>query len=261
MSEPASKAPEVPNRSLSGKTALVTGASSGLGKRFAQVLAAAGAHVIVTARRTEKLEALVSEIQAGGGTASARALDVSSPQQISAVVDSLGAEVGDIDVLVNNAGMNIEGLAVDVTPETYDLVMNTNLRGAYFVAVEVARRMIERGQGGSIINIASVSGEVAMPALSLYCMSKSAVAMMTRVMAREWARHKINVNALSPGYIETELNDEWFASEGGKQQIKSWPRRRLMEPQSLDGMLLFLASEEGAFTTGSILKIDDGQYI
>jgi NAD(P)-dependent dehydrogenase (short-subunit alcohol dehydrogenase family) len=246
---------------LTGKIAIVTGATSGLGKRFAQILSGAGATVAITGRRVERLEDLAKEIEATGDRVLPVQLDVTDVHSIEQCTRTVETELGHIDVLVNNAGMNIQSPAADISPDDFDTIMSTNLRGAFFMATNVGKRMIERGEGGSIINIASIGAHTVLPGLAPYCMSKAAVAMMTRSLAHEWARHKVNVNAICPGFIETELNDEWFASEGGQRQIKSWPRRRLGDESDLDGMLLLLASKQGRLMTGSILTIDDGQSL
>ncbi len=245
---------------LDGKNIFITGATSGLGRHFAKIMAAAGARVVVTGRRVERLEGLCQEISSDGGQAVPYALDVTDLVQLDQVVEASERECGPIDVLVNNSGMNVEGFALEVTEEIYDSIMTTNVKGAFFMAKAFGKRMVAR-ERGMIINIASVGANNVLPGLALYCMSKSAVAMMSRALAREWARAKVNVNAVCPGYIETELNSDWFNSEGGEKQIKSWPRRRLMDIDSLDGMMLFLASDAGRFTTGSVLTVDDGQYI
>lgn len=245
---------------LDGKNIFITGATSGLGRHFAKTMAAAGATAIVTGRRVERLETLCQEIHAEGGRAVPYALDVTNLKQLDQVVEAAEKECGPTDVLVNNSGMNVEAFALEVTEEIYDSIMETNLKGAFFVAQAFGKRMVSREQG-MVINIASVGATNVLPGLALYCMSKSAVAMMSRTMAREWARAKVNVNAVCPGYIETELNSDWFNSEGGQKQIKSWPRRRLMDIKSLDGMMLYLASDAGQYTTGSVLTVDDGQYI
>ena len=248
------------NFDLSGKNIFITGATSGLGHHFAKIMSAAGGRVIVTGRRVERLESLCAEIEKDGGHAVPYALDVTDLEQIEKVVEAAEKECGGIDVLVNNSGMNLEGFALEVTESDYDAIMNTNVKGAFFMAQTVGKRMVAR-EAGSLINIASVGALSVLPGLPLYCMSKASVAMMTRSLAREWARAKVNVNAVCPGYIETELNSDWFNSEGGHKQIKSWPRRRLMEIESLDGLMLFLASDAGKHTTGSVMKVDDGQYI
>ncbi|MEQ9519884.1 MAG: SDR family NAD(P)-dependent oxidoreductase [Parvibaculum sp.] len=249
------------SQDLSGKVALVTGTTSGLGKRFAQILANAGASVVLTGRRIDRLEALTKEIEAMGVRALPVALDVTDIASIDACVAEVETEFGGIDILINNAGMNVQASAVDLTPEDFDRIMNTNMRGAFFMATRVGAKMIARGEGGNIINVASIGAHTVLPGLATYCMSKAAVAMMTRSLAHEWARHKINVNAICPGFIETELNSEWFETEGGQKQIKSWPRRRLGLESDLDGMILLLAGKQGRLMTGSVITIDDGQSI
>jgi NAD(P)-dependent dehydrogenase (short-subunit alcohol dehydrogenase family) len=234
--------------------ALITGATSGLGARFAEVLAAHGAQVIVTGRRTERLKELCAKI---GPQAQAVALDVTDPGSIAACL----AQTGDIDVLVNNAGLNVQARAVDVTGPDYDLIMNTNVKGAFMMAQAVGKQMIARGKGGRIVNVASIGAFKALPGLTVYSMSKAAVAMMTQGLAREWARHEINVNALCPGFILTEINQAWFDTDGGQKQVMGFPRRRVGEPKDLDGALLMLASKENRFMTGSLVTLDDGQLL
>jgi NAD(P)-dependent dehydrogenase (short-subunit alcohol dehydrogenase family) len=246
---------------LTGKVAIVTGTTSGLGRRFAQILVDAGAAVAITGRRVERLESLATEIESMDGRALPVQLDVTDVHSIDQCVREVETELGHIDILVNNAGMNVQSAAVDISPEDFDALMSTNMRGAFFMATRVGKRMIERGEGGTIINIASIGAHTLLPGLASYCMSKAAVAMMTRSLAHEWARHKINVNALCPGFIETELNSEWFASPGGEKQIKGWPRRRLGEERDLDGALLMFASQQGRLMTGSVLTVDDGQSL
>jgi len=246
---------------LTGKVALITGTTSGLGKRFAQILANAGASVVITGRRVDRLEALAAELEGMGARVLPVALDVTDVASIDACVAEVVTELGGIDILINNAGMNVQASAVDLLPEDFDRVMDTNMRGAFFMATRVGARMIARGQGGSIINVASIGAHTVLPGLATYCMSKAAVAMMTRSLAHEWARHKINVNAICPGFIETELNSEWFETDGGQKQIKSWPRRRLGLESDLDGIVLLLASEQGRLMTGSATTIDDGQSL
>lgn len=246
---------------LTGKTALVTGATSGLGHRFATILARAGAKVAITGRRVERLEALTKEIESFDGRALPIEHDVTDVESTVHAVETASTELGPIDILVNNAGISAEGRIAEVTPEEFDATMNTNVRGAFFVATEVGKRMIERGQGGSIINLGSIGSHSVLPGLSVYCISKAAVAMMTKSMAREWARYQINVNAICPGYIETEINDYWFATEDGKKQVQSWPRRRLELESDLDGMLLLLSSDQSRAITGSVITIDDGQAL
>lgn len=253
--------PDIASQSLKGKIAVVTGASSGLGVRFSRVLAAQGAHVALCGRRVDRLESLANELEGDGARVLPVQLDVTDMHSLEQGLRVIETELGHVDILVNNAGMNVQSMAVDMTPDGYDTMMDTNLKGAFFMATGVAKKMIERGEGGRIINIASIGAHTVLPGLATYCMSKAAIAMMTRSLAHEWARHKINVNAICPGYIETELNSEWFASEGGQKQISRWPRRRLGQEEDLDGTLLLLASEQGRLLTGSVITVDDGQSL
>lgn len=246
---------------LTGRTAFVTGATSGLGRRFATVLAEAGAAVAIAGRRLERLESLKVEITAKGGKCAAVALDVTDARRIAPALEEAEKALGPIDILVNNAGMNSQGAVLAISDAEFDQVMNTNLRGPFLMARETARKMIARGAGGSIINIASIGALRVLPGLTAYCMSKAALAMMTQCLAREWARKNINVNAICPGYIETELNSEWFHSEKGQEQINGFPRRRLAAEQDLDGMLLLLASPAARAITGALLTVDDGQSL
>ncbi|ALX12211.1 short-chain dehydrogenase [Burkholderia cepacia JBK9] len=250
---------------LEGKVALVTGASSGLGQRFAQVLSQAGAKVVLASRRVERLKELRAEIEAAGGAAHVVSLDVTDIQSIKAAVAHAETEAGTIDILVNNSGVSTMQKLVDVTPEDFESVFDTNTRGAFFVAQEVAKRMIMRANGSSngkppcrIINIASVAGLRVFPQIGLFAMSKAAVVQMTRAMALEWGRHGINVNAICPGYIDTEINHYLWESEQGQKLQSILPRRRVGKPQDLDGLLLLLAADESQFINGSIISADDG---
>jgi NAD(P)-dependent dehydrogenase (short-subunit alcohol dehydrogenase family) len=249
------------SRDLAGKTAFVTGATSGLGRRFARILAGAGANVAIAGRRADRLQTLKAEIETAGGRCSAVVLDVTDAKQIVPALDKAESALGPIEILVNNAGMNSFGMVIDLSDEGFDAVMNTNVRGPFFLARETARRMIARGKGGRIVNIASIGTFKVLPGLTAYCVSKAAIGMMTKCLAREWARHGINVNAICPGYIETELNSEWFESEGGKKQINSFPRKKLMEEDNLDAVLLLLASDQSSAITGSLMTVDDGQSL
>ncbi|KML61235.1 SDR family oxidoreductase [Burkholderia stabilis] len=248
---------------LEGKVALVTGASSGLGQRFAQVLSQAGAKVVLASRRVERLKELRAEIEAAGGAAHVVSLDVTDVQSIKAAVAHAETEAGTIDILVNNSGVSTMQKLVDVTPADFEFVFDTNTRGAFFVAQEVAKRMMMRANGNGkppyrIINIASVAGLRAFPQIGLYAMSKSAVVQMTRAMALEWGRHGINVNAICPGYIDTEINHYLWETEQGQKLQSMLPRRRVGKPQDLDGLLLLLAADESQFINGSIISADDG---
>ncbi|MDE2465973.1 MAG: SDR family oxidoreductase [Alphaproteobacteria bacterium] len=246
---------------LTGKTAFVTGATSGLGRHFAHVLARSGCDVAISGRRRERLEELKLELSAAGCRSVAVTLDVTEASSLPVALDEAERQIGPIHILVNNAGMNVQSAAVDLDPEGFDQVMGTNLRGPFLLATEVARRMIARGGGGRIINIASIGAFRVLPGLTAYCMSKAGIAMMTQCLAREWARYGINVNSICPGYIETELNQDWFRSEAGRAQVKSFPRRQLMREEDLDDMLLLLASDSSAAVTGALLTVDDGQSL
>ena len=246
-----------------GKIAMVTGASSGLGARFAKVLAQGGAQVVLASRRTERLKELRAEIEAEGGAAHVVSLDVTDYASIKAAIAHAETEAGPIDILVNNSGVSTTQRLIDVTPDDYAYVMDTNQRGAFFVAQEATKRMIARAKGDPkkqhrIINIASVAGLRVLPQIGIYCVSKAAVVHMTKSMAVEWGRYNINVNAICPGYISTEINAEHFQSEQGKALVNMLPRKRVGEPQDLDGLLLLLASDEAHFINGAIMTADDG---
>lgn len=249
-----------------GKIALVTGASSGLGARFAKVLAQAGAQVVLASRRTERLKELRAEIESEGGAAHVVQLDVTDYGSIKSAVAHAETEAGPIDILVNNSGVSTTQRLIDVTPDDYAFVVDTNQRGAFFVAQEVAKRMIARAKGDPrkqhrIINIASVAGLRVLPQIGIYCMSKAAVVHMTKSMAVEWGRYNINVNAICPGYITTEINTEHFETEQGRKLLNMLPRKRLGQPEDLDGLLLLLAAEESRFLNGAIVTADDGMSV
>jgi NAD(P)-dependent dehydrogenase (short-subunit alcohol dehydrogenase family) len=249
-----------------GKIALVTGASGGLGARFAKVLARAGAQVVLASRRVDRLKELRAEIEAGGGAAHVVALDVTDYASIKSAIAHAETEAGAIDILINNSGVSSSQRLLDVTPEDYAYVMDTNQRGAFFVAQETAKRMAARYKGDPkkqhrIINIASAAGLRAVPELGLYCMSKAALIHMTKSMALEWGRFGINVNAICPGYIATDMNADYFSGEQGQQLMDSLPRKRIGRPEDLDGLLLLLAAEESHFINGAIMNADDGMSV
>jgi NAD(P)-dependent dehydrogenase (short-subunit alcohol dehydrogenase family) len=246
------------NIRLDGKIALVTGASSGLGWRFVEVLAQAGAKVALAARSTDKLEQLKREIERTGGTACAVRMDVTDVASVRAAVLAAESTLGGIDILVNNSGVNRQQRAVEVEEADYDFVTDTNCKGAFFVAQAAGRSMIARKCPGRIINIASVAGLRVLAQLSTYCMSKAAVIHMTKALAHEWGRYGINVNAVCPGYIETGINRDYWETEGGKKLMNMLPRRRVGQPQDLDGLLLLLASEQSGFINGAVIAADDG---
>lgn len=248
---------------LKEKVALVTGASSGLGARFARVLAANGALTVLAARRVERLKDLRAEIEAAGGAAHVVALDVTEQESIRQAVEQTEREVGPIDILVNNSGVSTTQRLVDVTPVDFDFVLDTNLKGAFFVASEVARHMIVRAKAqadfrGRIVNVASVAGLQVLPQIGVYCISKAAVIQMTKAQALEWGRYGINVNALCPGYIRTEINDAHWDTEAGHKLMQMLPRKRIGNPEDLDGALLLLVADESQFINGAVLTADDG---
>jgi NAD(P)-dependent dehydrogenase (short-subunit alcohol dehydrogenase family) len=252
-----------PGIDLSGKVALVTGASSGLGEQFAITLAKAGAQVVLASRRVERLKELRARIEAEGGAASVIALDVTDLAGIAKAVAQAEQETGAIDILVNNSGVSTTQRLVDVKPEDYDFMFDTNVKGSFFVAQAVAQSMIKRAKlepqrQSRIINIASMAGLKVLAQIGVYCMSKAAVVQMTKAMALEWGRYNINVSAICPGYIKTEINAHHWDTEAGQKLIQMLPRKRIGQPEDLDGLLLLLASDSSHFMNGSIIAADDG---
>jgi NAD(P)-dependent dehydrogenase (short-subunit alcohol dehydrogenase family) len=246
---------------LSARHVLVTGASSGLGRHFAGVLAAAGGRVSVAARRVAALEQTVESIRAAGGEAHGVRMDVTDAASIAPGFAEAEGQFGPVGILINNAGITLTRTALEVTEADWSNVIDTNLKGSWLVAQHAARRMVQNGGGGSIVNIASILGVRVAGGVAPYAISKAAVVQMTKVLALEWARHKIRVNALAPGYIETELNDAFFASDAGKALIQRIPQRRLGEAKELDGALLLLASDAGSYMTGSVITVDGGHLV
>ncbi len=247
--------------SLAGRSALVTGASSGLGRHFAKVLSQAGAKVAVAARRVDRLEALALEIQCGGGISAPIELDVTNSHQVVRAFDTAEAAIGPIDIVINNAGVATGTWFTKLSDEDWRQVLDVNLDGVFRVGREAARRMSARKSGGSIVNIASVLGLGVLKAVAPYATSKAAVIQLTKAMALELARDGIRVNALAPGYIETELNADYLASDGGKRMISRVPLGRVGKLEDLDGPLLLLASDAGRNMTGSVIVIDGGQSL
>jgi NAD(P)-dependent dehydrogenase (short-subunit alcohol dehydrogenase family) len=251
---------------LSGRVAMVTGASSGLGEQFARALSRAGAGVVLAARRLERLKTLRAELEAEGGDAHVVALDVTDVDSIRAAVAHAETEMGTIDILVNNSGVSTTQKLIDVKPEDFDDVMDVNTRGAFFVAQEVGKRMIARSQGsapgtfigGRIVNVASMAGLRPLSQIGVYAMSKAAVIHMTKVMALEWGRFGINVNALCPGYIDTELNHRHWQTEAGQKLVSMLPRKRLGKPEDLDAVLMMLCANQSHFINGAVIAADDG---
>lgn len=246
---------------LAGKTVFVTGASSGLGRHFSGVLARHGATVILCARRADELGKAVAEIEAGGGKAHAVRMDVTDAASVRAGIAQAMRLTGRIDGLVNNSGVTATAPLLEQSEADWDHVLNTNLKGAWTVATEVARAMAVPGQGGAILNIASILGLRQGGQLTAYATSKAALIQLTKQMALEWARHGIRVNALAPGYIETDLNRAFFASEAGQSLMKRIPQRRLGQPSDLDGALLLLLSDAARYITGAVLAVDGGHLV
>ncbi len=251
---------------LSGRVALVTGASSGLGAQFARTLAKAGAAVVLAGRRTERLKELRAEIEAADGDAHVVELDVTDIDSIKSAVAHAETEVGTLDILINNSGVSTTQKLVDVTAEDYDFVFDTNVRGSFFVAQEVGKRMVARARGaapgtytgGRIVNIASMAGLRVLSQIGVYSMSKAAVIHMTRAMALEWGKFDINVNAICPGYIDTEINHHHWETEGGQKLVNMLPRKRIGQPKDLDTALLMLCANESHFINGAVIQADDG---
>jgi NAD(P)-dependent dehydrogenase (short-subunit alcohol dehydrogenase family) len=243
---------------LSGKIALVTGASGGFGAHFAKVLSAHGARVALAARRLEALEELKAEIEAGGGTAFAVRMDVTDEASIVSGIAAVEADFGPVDVLVNNSGVSGTGPALDCSADNWDQVFDTNLRGAFLVSREAGRAMRDAGRPGSIINIASIVGLRPAGGLSAYAASKSGLIHLTHALGMELARYGIRVNAIAPGYYPTDLNAGYWETEAGQAMIKRIPMRRLGELRDLDGPLLLLASDAGRYMTGAVIPVDGG---
>ncbi len=244
---------------IAGRVALVTGASSGLGERFARVLVAEGAHVAIAARRVDRLEGLAAELREQGATVLPVALDVTSVAAIREAATLIERQLGPIEILVNNAGVSRQARLETIEEADYDAVLDTNLKGPFFMAQAAAKQMIAHKIPGRIVNIASIAGERAIAQLSTYGMSKAGLIQMTRQMAREWGRHGINTNAICPGYIATEISEDFLTTEAGARWVSSLPRKRMGEARDLDGVLKLLCSGEPArFLNGAIIAADDG---
>ena len=248
-------------RPLEYKNAIVTGASSGLGRHFSLTLAKAGAKVAVAARRLDRLKELVSEIELFDGKALPIALDVTDPASVARAVETVEINLGPLQILGNNAGITHPNMAIDVTEADWDAVVGTNLRGAWRMAQQTARNMKRLGNGGSIINIASILSFGVTRQLSTYAISKAAVVQLTKAMAVELTRDNIRVNAIAPGYIETDFNRAFFATDRGKEMIDRIPQQRLGQMSDLDGALLLLAGDGSKYMTGSVITIDGGHTL
>ncbi|MDG2271466.1 MAG: SDR family oxidoreductase [Halioglobus sp.] len=247
--------------SLEGKVALVTGASSGFGRHFAAILSRAGAKVVLAARRTELIQAEADAIIADGGTAMAVTMDVTSSESIATALDEIEAAFGVVTVVINNAGITIPKLLLDLSDDDWTSVIDTNLTGVAYVARETARRMVNANVGGSIVNIASILAERVQKALTNYAASKAAVVQFTKTAALEFAQYNIRVNAICPGYFNTDLNSEWFKTKEGQALIKRIPQRRTGTLSELNGPLLLLASDAGSLMTGSTVTVDGGHVL
>ncbi|MES2422959.1 MAG: SDR family oxidoreductase [Pseudomonadota bacterium] len=251
---------------LSGRVAFITGASGGLGAQFARVLSRSGAAVVLASRRIEKLKDLRAELEGEGGDAHVLELDVTDQGSIQSAVAHAETEVGSIDILVNNSGVSTTQRLQDVAEEDFDFIFDTNVKGAFFVAQEVGKRMLARARGaapgtytgGRIINIASMAGLRVLPQIGVYCMSKAAVVHMTKAMALEWGKYGINVNAICPGYIDTEINHHHWQTEQGQKLVQMLPRKRVGKPEDLDALLVLLASGQSHFVNGAVIAADDG---
>lgn len=256
---------ELPTFDLSGRIALVTGASSGLGARFATILAAAGARVVVGARRVDRLDALVAAIRQRGGTAVAVSLDVTDETSVQAAYDTAEQRFGPVDTVIANAGISVSGPSTDLNLDAFDSIVAVNLRGVFVTVREGARRMIAAGSAdtgrGRVVILSSITADAVSPGLAAYSATKAGVQQMGRVMARDWARSGINVNMLCPGYIRTDINADWFDTPAGARHVETFPRRRLLAEDALDVPLLYLASDASAGVTGSCFTIDDGQSL
>ncbi|MGD8810973.1 MAG: glucose 1-dehydrogenase [Gammaproteobacteria bacterium] len=249
------------NTPLDGKTALITGASSGLGWNFALTMARAGADVAIAARRLEKLEALAAEIGETGRKAVPIQLDVTDTGNVEVAVEQAAAALGSLDILINNSGIAPAAAAIDVDEATWDRCLDTNLKGAWLVAQAAARQMIRGGKGGAIVNIASILSIRVQKGTAPYAISKAGLLQMTRALAIEWARYGIRVNALAPGYIATDISRDFLETEAGQRMAKSIPQRRFGQAEDLDGALLFLSSDASAYCTGVYLPVDGGHTL
>ncbi len=252
---------ELPSFDLQGQAALVTGASSGIGRHLAALLAAAGAKVALAARRADRLAEAAREIEAAGGRCLPIALDVTRSESVAAAVAAAESELGPLTILVNNAGVTVAKPVLEHTEEEWDYVLDTNLKGAWLMAREFAQHLVDRGRPGRIINIASVLGVRTIARVPSYSAAKAGLIHLTHVLAMELARHSILVNALAPGYVETDFNRDFLRSEAGKKLEARIPLRRIGQPDDLDGAMLLLASPAGAYITGAVIAVDGGHGV
>ncbi len=246
---------------LDGRQALITGASSGLGQHMARTLALAGARVHLAARNIDKLSAVVERLRSENAQAQAWALDVQDPTSVEATFAALHAEVGAMDILINNAGITNTRALLQQEVAEWDAILDTNLRGAWLVARAAVKAMVAAGSGGAVVNIASILGERVAGGVAPYSASKAGLIQLTQSMALEWARHGVRCNALLPGYVATDLNRDFLASEAGEKLRQRVPTRRFGEAADLDGPLLLLCSDAGRHMTGVALPVDGGHLI
>ena len=251
----------VPSFDITGQAVLVTGASSGIGQHFAEVLAAAGAKVVLAARRAERLAELAHEIESRGGECLPVTCDVTDRQSIVAAIAAAEDRLGPVSVLVNNAGVVVSKPLFEHSEADWDYVVDTNLKGAWLAAREFAHHLVERKRPGRIINIASVLGFRTIGQVPAYCTAKAGLIHLTHVLAMELARYRILVNALAPGYVETDFNREFFKTEAGQRLISRIPLKRIAQPDDLDGALLFLASAASTYVTGAVISVDGGHGV
>ncbi len=250
---------------LSNRSIFITGASSGLGAHFARLFVSQGAKVVLAARRLDRLTDIVKTLQATGGQALAVEMDVSDATSTKAAFDAAEAHFGSIDSVVANAGMNSEAMAIDLGADEFDALFAVNVKGVFLTIQEAARRMIaaesRTREHGRIVIISSITANIVSPGIAAYSASKAAVQQLGKVVAREWAREGISVNMVNPGYIRTDLNSDWFDTEGGQKQISKFSRKRLMDAADLDPVMLHLVSDAARRVTGSVFTIDDGQSL
>lgn len=247
--------------SLAGRNAIVTGASGALGARFAEVLAGAGAGVALAARRTGAMTELRDRLEAGGARAVVVAMDVTDGASVAEGLAEAEAALGLIDIVVNNSGVADPAAALDQSDADWTRVLAVNVDGARRLSIAAAKRLVAEKRPGAIVNVASILGLRQGAGVTAYAVSKAALIQMTKQHALEWARHGLRVNALAPGYVETDINRDFFATEPGQAQIRRVPQRRLGQPDELDGALLLLASDAGSFITGTALVVDGGHLI
>lgn len=246
---------------LEGKVALITGASSGLGEHFAQLLAQHGARVVIAARRVDRLNTLQKKIEQAGGQALAVEMDVSSEQSVDAALNKIKEELGVVSVLINNAGMADSRSFLKLDENSWQTTLDVNLTGAWRVAHRVSQQMVENSVAGCIVNIASILGLRVGFGHSSYAVSKAGIVQLTRSMALELSRKNIRVNALCPGFIETEINSEYFATKEGQEYVKTTPAGRVGKLTELDAPLLLLCTESGSFINGVALPVDGGHLV